>query len=107
MPDLLHVQRPVRERAPLEDLNGVEEQEHRPIVDRERLRRRRAPTRPSGSPFEERVAVGIEQRTAERGHRHRRVVYSTVDGTEERQQPRPRRATPFEHLVGLGTELHP
>ena len=64
---LLDVERAVRERAPLEGLDAFEEQQHCAVVDGQRLGAMLPPRCALEPPFEEREAVGIEQRTAHCG----------------------------------------
>ena len=85
MADLLDVKRPVRERTPLEGLDGFEQQQHRAVVDGQRLGAVLPPRRAFEPSFEEREAIGIEERAAHRGHAQRRMIDAAKDRSEHRE----------------------
>ena len=94
--DLLDVERAERQpharavlAALVERLQRVEQVQHRAVVDRQRLGRRRAPVGAGRAAFEEREAVGVEQAAAVGGQAQRVVLDAAVHGAEEREQAVP------------------
>lgn len=85
----------------------IEQIQDSTIVDRKRRRRIDFPTGAFPAPFEERKAIGIEQRSAESRKPHQFVIDAGIDGTEYREQTGPCVPASFEDFLGLAAELHP
>ena len=101
--NLLHVKRTERKRnravLGLENLQGLQQQKNRSVVDREWRRILHIPGDIAAAAFEKRILVGIEQAAAHRGHPEKRMVNPRIDGAEEAQQPYPCVKAAFQHLI--------
>jgi hypothetical protein len=106
VPDLLHVKRAVGQRATLEGLDRFQQEQNGAIVDRQRFGRISAPARALLAPFEEGVAIGVEQRTTERGQPQRRMIDTTIHATKQGEQPRPGGSATLKDLLGIRAQLH-
>ena len=57
--------------------------------------------------FEKRKAIGVEQRSTQRGKSHRFVIDAAINGAEYREQTGPCIPAAFENFFGFAAKLHP
>jgi hypothetical protein len=84
-----------------EELEGFEQVEDHAVVHRQRVGRGIAPAAGGFTAFEERVAIGIEKRSAVGRETHGLVLHAAVDGTEGGQQTRPGIVAAFKDFLAV------
>ena len=103
--DLLDVERAVGERSTFERLDGFEQQENGPIVDRQWIGGLGPPSRASLAALQKFEAIRIKERAPHGRHVEIRVTNSRIDSAKRRQEPRPRRHAMLQDLGVCFCEL--
>src|SRR5262249_10970846 len=99
--DLFDIEAVVGKLSTLKRLHGVEQQQNRTIVDRQRGRVIGFPVRTLGASLEEREPGGIEERAPERGQAHGIVPDTAVDRAEDGKEPPPRIPAALQDFFGF------
>ena len=99
VPDLFHVQCPIREQdraaGLFQHLQRVQQQENRPVVNGQRGWIALLPAGSLGSSFKERILIRIKDGAAQSRQAHLGMLQATINGPKDRQQTRPGIVPPF------------
>ena len=115
MPDLFHIQRPVRKQnrsaGLFQHLQRIQQQKHCPVVNGKRSRITGSPRAVFIPPFKERVFIRIKNRTTQSRQTQFFVFNTGINCPEYRKQSRPRIVAAFQNFcavfIGFFSQLRP